>query len=234
MATKKGGYFLKGTVHLEWAGKRVPSVTTILNNAQNPGGLIHWAWQTGMDGKDYREERDVAAEIGTMAHKMAEEHARFGANFDEDIVAKQFGVDSEKAAKAMVAFKAFLDWKRNSRLEITDQELHLTSEQYGYGGTFDALLVNGRRAMGDWKTSSGIYPQHLAQVRAYGQLWEENFPDQPIDGGYHIIRFDRETGGFTHHYWPNFEVDGRDLALEKFHHSLAIYEDDKVLKKMAK
>ena len=34
------------------------------------------------------------------------------------------------------------------------------------------------------------------KVAAYGILWEENFPDQPIDGGYHLVRFARNTAIF--------------------------------------
>ena len=50
MATPKQGYWLEG--------QRLPSVTTVLSRFKDSGGLIHWAWSLGKEGKDYREERD--------------------------------------------------------------------------------------------------------------------------------------------------------------------------------
>jgi len=51
-------------------GVRVPSVTTIIGRFKESGGLIHWAWALGMEGKDYRQVRDSAADAGSLAHSM--------------------------------------------------------------------------------------------------------------------------------------------------------------------
>ena len=61
MPTAKAGYYLVD-------GTRVPSVTTVLGRFKESGPLIHWAWGLGIQGKDYREERDKAADAGTLAH----------------------------------------------------------------------------------------------------------------------------------------------------------------------
>jgi len=53
-------------------GKRVPGVTTILGKYKEAGGLIHWAWDLGMQNIDYRKVRDDAADAGTLAHAMVE------------------------------------------------------------------------------------------------------------------------------------------------------------------
>ncbi len=45
----------------------------------------------------------------------------------------------------------------------------------------------------------------LCQVAAYGKLWEENRPEQPVEGGYHIIRFDKTYGDFSHHWYPELD-----------------------------
>jgi hypothetical protein len=63
-------------IKYEIGGKRVPSVTTIISRFKDSGGLIHWAWQQGMDGLDYRETRDKAALAGHLAHYLMELDAR--------------------------------------------------------------------------------------------------------------------------------------------------------------
>ena len=55
------------------AGQRLPSVTTIISRFKESGGLIHWAWNLGREGQDYRQVRDEAADAGTLAHAMIEE-----------------------------------------------------------------------------------------------------------------------------------------------------------------
>lgn len=213
MPTAKGGYFLK-------SGDRVPSVTTILSRFKDSGGLIHWAWEMGKSGKDYREERDKAADAGTLAHDAVETWIK-----GHPVT---FQGEPEVVAKAQKAFGAFLEWADQTQLKVTHTEIPLVSEKYRFGGTFDAILVKGRRSMGDWKTSGRVYGEYLAQVAAYGLLWEENFPDEPIDGGYHLLRFDKVYGDFHAHWWGELEAGKRYfLRLRE------AYEDDKELQKRA-
>lgn len=211
MPTKVGGYFLDD-------GTRVPSVTTIISRFKDAGGLIHWAWNLGREGKDYRAERDKAADSGTLAHTAVEKWIK-----QESM---EWIGELEVVEKAQVAFSAFLKWAAQTKLSVSHQELALISHQYKFGGTFDAILVQGKRAMGDWKTSNGLYPEYLIQVAAYGHLWMENYPEEPINGGYHILRFDKEFGDFHAHHWSEL-----NRAWEAFLHLRALYEIDKELKK---
>lgn len=213
MPTAKGGYYLK-------SGERVPSVTTVLGRFKEAGGLIHWAWKLGKEGKDYREVRDAAADAGTLAHAAV-----------DDWIHKRpvtFTGDPDVCAKAQKSFEAFLEWASQTQLVVTHTELPLISERYKFGGTFDALLVKGKRSMGDWKSSNAVYGEYLAQVAAYGILWDENFPDQPIDGGYHLLRFDKEYGDFHQHWWGELEAGKRF-----FLNLREAFEDAKELKKRA-
>jgi hypothetical protein len=67
MPSPPKGYYLKD-------GKtRVPGVTTIIGKFKESGGLVHWAWDLGMQGIDYRKARDDAANVGTIAHGMVEQ-----------------------------------------------------------------------------------------------------------------------------------------------------------------
>jgi hypothetical protein len=190
MPTLKGGYHTAD-------GTKVPSVTTIISKFKESGGLIHWAWKLGTEGKDYREVRDKAADAGTLAHELVEKWINkepMSIEGPEDVV-----------AKAKNAFGIFLEWAEQTKLTVTDTEVALVSETYRFGGTLDAMLVNGKRSLGDWKTSNSVYADYLYQLAGYAILWEENFPDRPIEGGFHLMRFAKEFPDFAHHYWGELD-----------------------------
>lgn len=212
--TQHKGYYLKD-------GTRVPSVTTVLGRFKDAGPLMFWAWQCGVNGKDFRAERDAAADAGTLAHKAVEDYIHGNTvNFEGP---------PEVTTKARKSFDAFQEWARQTQLRVDKTEMPLVSEKYRFGGTFDAILLGQKRAMGDWKSSNGIYGEYLAQLAAYGQLWEENFPEEPITGGFHLLRFDKTHGDFTHKWWGELDAGWKYfLALRE------AYEQDKELKARAK
>lgn len=213
MPTQKAGYYLAD-------GARVPSVTTVISRFKDAGGLIHWAWALGKEGKDYKEERDKAADAGTLAHAAVE------AWIHEQPYA--FEGPDEICGKARKAFDAFLSWAGQSQLKITHTEVPLISEKYRFGGTLDAMTISGKRALMDWKSSNRTYGEYLIQVRAYGQLWNENFPADPVTGGYDLVRFDKTYGDFHHHHWD--ELEG---AWKAFLNLRELYDLDKELKARA-
>lgn len=200
MPTQKKGYWVEG--------QRVPSVTTIISRFKDAGGLIHWAWQLGCDGKDYREVRDAAASAGTIAHQLVDDyiHGRSATPLPPEAT-------PEIMAKAQNAFAVFKEWQSQTNLVVEQTELPLVSVKYRFGGTFDAILVKGKRSMGDWKTSNNVYQDYLLQLAAYALLWEENFPDKPLEGGYHLLRFDKEHADFHHHFWSELEEAKRGFIL---------------------
>lgn len=212
MATPKQGYWLEG--------ERLPSVTTVLSRFKESGALMHWAWMEGKAGRDYRETRDTAATIGTVAHELVECHIR-KTQFDPA------PYPPELVERAQKPFGAFLEWAGSTHLQPTETEVSLISRTHRFGGTLDAMLVNGKLALGDWKTSNGVYGDYLMQLAAYGQLWGENRPE-PITGGYHLIRFDKENGDFHHHWYADLTE-----AWEMFRLLRLAYDIDKRLKKRA-
>lgn len=204
MATPAKGYWIDG--------ERVPGVTTILSRFKDSGGLIHWAWNLGREGKDYREVRDNAATIGTIAHDMVECHIR-----KHEFDASPY--PAELVEKAKKSFSAFLEWSTDTRLEAAETEIQMISQKYRYGGTPDVFFVKGKRSLGDWKSSNAIYSEYILQLAAYKNLWEENHPDKPIEGGAHLIRFDKEHGDFHHHYFSDL-----DEAWQAFKHMRSLYD----------
>lgn len=189
-------------------GKRVPGVTTILGRFKESGGLIHWAWDLGMQGKDYREERDSAAGAGTLAHAMIE----------TSIHGREFApekCDEKEWVKARNGFESYEAWAAQSKLEIVETEVHLVSDEYRFGGTPDAIgYVNGELCILDWKTSNALYAENLVQAVAYKSLWEENRPTFPITGGIHICRFSKDHADFEHrHFASDLETPWRAFVL---------------------
>lgn len=204
-------------------GKRVPGVTTILSRFKESGGLLHWAWEQGRDGKDYRESRDAAADAGTCAHAMVEADI-YGASFD----AADYPEDILSSAKG--AFDGYSAWKNQTKLQVVESEVPLVSEVYAYGGTMDAVSIHDGLALLDWKTSNGVHVDYVLQLAAYGQLWNEAHPDRPLVGGYHLIRFGKpkhlsDPVSFEHRFWSSL-----DIALEQFIILRKAYELDKRVK----
>lgn len=226
MPTPPKGYRLKD-------GTKVPGTTTIIGRWKDSGGLIHWAWEQGRDGLDYRHSRDSAADAGTLGHWLVEQHisgipeTKIAAMFEARVDAE--GIDREVADKAIKAYSSYLGWENQTKLKVVEQEMLLVSEVYRFGGTPDAVgEIDGKLCLVDWKTGNALYRDHLVQVAAYKYLWEENHPDRPITGGFHICRFSKDFGDFAHHYY-----DELDLAWKQFVLFREAFEIDKSLKKRA-
>jgi hypothetical protein len=217
-------------------GTRVPGVTTILSKRRDPGGLMHWAWQCGVDGIDYRKARDEAANAGTLVHSMVEEqiHGRdpekvlYVGTFDG--IGKPHAINPEIAKAARVGFKAYLGWLSETRIQFEKTEFPLVSEMYKFGGTPDAVgrLSGGDLVLLDFKTGR-TYPDHLTQISAYKHLWNENNEEQVTSA--HLLRFDKTYGVPTHKFFGNAQLE---VAWEAFKHLLTLYELDKELGRMSK
>lgn len=192
------------------AGRRLPGVTTVIgqNLGWNKRALMHWANQQGLDGRNHWETSQEAADIGTLAHAMVEASLK---GQDWTTMVRLDGVTDEMLGKATVAFRAWEEWRRLVNFELVASEHELVSERYQVGGTIDVAAVQTKMSIVDIKTSNDIYPEHRIQVAAYGLLWNENYPDRPIDA-YYIIRLDKHTGGFAYYYWPELRNEERAFA----------------------
>lgn len=184
------------------AGKRVPSVTTILSRFKDSGGLLYWANQAGLDGLTLDEARTPAATAGTMAHDLVEAHIN---GHDEP----ELRGDKDTIANARAAFDTYLKWQEVTNLTIRHTEVSLVSDKHKFGGRLDAIgLVGNELVMIDWKTSNSVYADYLLQLAGYKILWEENYPEYPLTGGFHLCRFAKEQGDFSHHYFPALDFEG--------------------------
>lgn len=221
MGRPVGGYEIDGV--------KVPGVTTITGRFKDSGGLIYWAWDQGKQGKDFRETKDAAADAGKCLHDMVE------ADWHSKAIDRT-KYKPEVLAKADHAYLAYLAWKESTRLEVIKPELTLLSRKYLFGGTLDAVMVQGTLNIGDWKSSNSIYPDMLVQVAGgYALLWEEAYPDEPLHG-VQLIRFSKpekptDPINFSHHFWS---AEIFPICKAQFLRFREAYDVDKDLKRFCK
>lgn len=168
-------------------GTQVPGASTIAKIGDDGASLIHWAWDLGSRGIDYRKARDQAADIGTIAHFLIE-------CFLHGHVADLSDFSMADIEKANVAFANFQQWWSDEGLTVLEPEVQLVSEEWGFGGTIDAPSRDrdGKIVLLDWKTSKGIYPAHKFQLAAYERLWNENRPDMKVQRR-GVVRIGKES-----------------------------------------
>lgn len=194
-------------IYKDKSGQRLPSVTTIISRFKDSGGLLYWANTCGLDGQTLEEARAPAATAGTMAHDLVEAHIK------GEELPDLFG-NANVIAKARAAFEVYLGWQSMTKLEIRHTEVSLVSEKHRFGGRLDAIgVVNDKLVLVDWKTSNSVYADYLYQLAAYRLMWEETYPDHPIIGGFHLCRFAKEEGDFSHHYFPSLDEETETFLL---------------------
>jgi hypothetical protein len=220
MARPKSGYRNK-------EGKKVVGVTTPIGRFKDSGGLLWWAFEQGKlaeqgEINSLYDKRDESGESGTLAHEMVEDYIDGGEGVDTS------NYSDEIIKQAEQGFENYLNWQENNKIEVVRQEIPLVSEKYQFGGALDGVGYDGqrRRILVDWKTSNKVYPDHIIQIAAYGKLWEENYPNDPITGGYHLCRFSKENADFAHYHFSEL-----DDAWEQFKLFLQCYQIDKLLKR---
>lgn len=192
------------------AGEKAPSVTTIIGRFKDSGGLIYWAFKEGCaqglekaknPAMNFDLYREKAAEAGTMAHDMVEAHIK-------GLELPKLEGSADTIAKANRSFDAFLKWQSMTKIEVRHTEVPLVSERYKFGGRIDAVgMIGNELVLLDWKTSNSVYADYTIQLAAYQLLWEETYPDHPLAGGAHLLRFAKEEGDFAHHHFPRLEKE---------------------------
>lgn len=149
----------------------MPGTTTVMGSFKDSGGLVHWAWQQGKAGLDYRQTRDKAAEQGTSIHDLAESH----------ILGKIYEVPKDEIV--LSAFNKFKEWWEEHDFEVIWTEEQMVSEKYQYGGCPDLYVKqksNDKCWLIDFKTGKRIYPDTVIQMGAYKNLIEENLHERVL------------------------------------------------------
>ncbi len=206
-------------------GTKVSGVTTITsgNLGWNKQALMYWANQEGLAGRNHRDTAKKAADAGTIGHYLIDCDIK---RHKPDL--SQFkDADADTISKGETCLLNFLEWKKVVNLRVHKTEINLVSEKYHYGLTPDCIgYVTDKLSLIDWKTGNGIYEDMLIQLAAYKQGWEENNPDMPLTGGYHLLRIGKDNADFHHHHWGELSE-----AWETFLHLLSLHNLHSVLKK---
>ena len=132
--------------------------------------------------KAHTKALSVAADIGSQAHGMVEW------TFRKEL--KQAVAPEPKLTdKALWAFMAWEDWRKQANLVPLAIEQMVWSSKYGYAGTLDLyaeldLPTGGRgRCLIDFKTGKAIYSEASLQISAYAEaLIEMGHAERPVHG----------------------------------------------------
>ena len=201
------------------SGEIVPGVTTPLN-LLGKEALIHWAWQCGVDGVDYRKARDEKGSIGTLVHSMILADLKGMAIYLKDYP----DYSNNQLDKAITCLVKYFDWKKGKNIEIIFCEQPLVSEEFRYGGTPDlAAIIEGTPTLVDFKSGRGIYDEYWYQLAAYRQLLSEN---DFTATRYGIIRIGTDEKQDIEEQWRN----NLSREFEIFKHCLGIYNLRKAIK----
>jgi hypothetical protein len=199
-------------------GKRLYGVTSVLGVIAKPQ-LISWAaneavkylidnsvWEKTREEVEtllqeaktaHRRKSEKAASVGTDVHALCEEYVK-------DCI-KDGGVAKDFIhADPMV--NKFISWAVENKVKFLDSERKMYSEKLWVAGTCDFIAeINGKRMMGDIKTSSGIYGrEYFLQCAGYILMAEEH--GEKYDGSI-IVRLGKDG---------SFEVkEGWDLETDK-------------------
>lgn len=200
-------------------GTRVPGVTTIIGRFKDSNGLLFWAFEQGQSGAaSLYEKAEVAADIGSIAHDAVEHHLR-KEEFEFD--------ESDIGQKAKQAFEQYLTWEKQTAVKVLATEVNLVSEKHRFGGCPDAVgQMDGKYVLLDWKTSNAVYADHLIQLAAYRELWNETHPKMQLSDDAYLCRFSKE--------YPDFEVrkfSGLEQGWKIFQLYREAYDLDKELRK---
>lgn len=179
---KEHAYFLDG--------KPLHGTTTVLGVIAKPA-LIPWAakmavdyiienFDTEMTEKGicitatlaeeakhaHSKKKESAGEAGTEAHKEIETIINNAIELGEGII---YSAHSENKQ-----VKKFIDWAIENQVKFLASEQRLYSEEWWTAGTADFICeIKGNLYVGDVKTSSAIYPEHMWQASAYAKMAEE-------------------------------------------------------------
>lgn len=166
-------------------GKSLLGVTSVLSVINKPA-LVQWAANCVVDYLKVKIEAGAGLDelkLDTL-FKEAKQHYK---TISED--AKVFGTLVHNWIEAYIkgknpaplvndnarkAVDTFLAWAKEKNVKFTSSEKIIYSKKFDYAGTCDFTCeIDGKRYVGDIKTSKGIYEEYLLQVAAYRYALQE-------------------------------------------------------------
>ena len=128
----------------------------------------------------HRKKKEKAGDWGTAVHLAVEEwikEQKEPTNLDE---------------KGMEAFNNFKNWATENKVEFLESERHIWSKELWIGGIVDLVFkMDGKKYIGDIKTSSGIYNEAFFQMGAYHLCLDEMGEAKDVEG-YIVINLKKD------------------------------------------
>jgi hypothetical protein len=169
--------------------------------------------------KIHQERKEAAATKGTMVHEWIEKYIQAK-------LAGQPQPELPKDEQILNGALAFMQWENAHNVQFIATEKLVYSKKHDYVGTMDCeAIIDGKRSVVDFKTSSGLYNEMRYQVAAYRGADEEE-TGKEYDGPNWIIRFDKDTAEFEPH-----EINEQAKDFKAFLGALALKKRDKELSK---
>lgn len=142
--------------------------------------------------------KQEAADSGTLVHKWAEDFIN-GKNPPIPGEGKKKVKMTKQEIEVQNGVLAFSEWVNKHNVKFVSSERVVYSKEHNYIGTMDAeAIIDGKKCVIDFKTSSGIWDEYFLQVAAYQRAAEEE--GSKYDGDPWIVRFskkdkiDKKTG----------------------------------------
>jgi hypothetical protein len=127
-------------------------------------------------------------DMDAIPEVLGEHHAKSGSQVSLSEWIEEFNTD----------ITAFAQWVHDYDVKPLAIGIMLVSRNLGIGGQLDLVCdMNAecytektphaqrkrvRRVVDNKSGKHGFYESHICQVKAYGMIWDENFPEYPIDG----------------------------------------------------
>ena len=161
----------------------------------------------------HRRKKEDAGQKGTDVHEIIENLIKQAMQLNEGYL-DLFKHDNKQVQN-------FIDWAVNNKVQFLESEKKMYSKVNWVAGTVDfTCIMDGKKYVGDIKTSSGIYSREpFAQCACYRMMLEE-MGEKDFEGS--IIINIKKTGVFDEekdvHFSPYYEDD-----LKLFLSALSIY-----------
>lgn len=208
------------------AGLAIPGTSDITGRFMDRSRLLFWAFKRGKEGLPQLYDDNVL-NIGTAVHMMAEMDLKDRPRDDIEYYLEQTLTNRADRSKAEAAFRAYRQWRDEFHVRAYVQEASLVSEQLQYGGTLDTVaIVRNGLGLVDFKTSNSgeVYEDMVLQLAAYGILWNETHPDEPLES-YHLIVLPKDGSKHVHR---EFSEDALHPYRQKFWCYRKAYDLDKI------
>jgi len=228
--TKKNQYILDGQSYYR--------VTSILNAINKPA-LMPWKAQITLE----KAERVLSALEGTTItiDKPWIDNVIETARAEPDHVlgtATTFGTNAHYALEQYIAngvvphdmdmfrvIGAFQTWAKSNQIELLPHMCEVTvAHSDGYAGTIDAVAIKGNElVIVDWKTSNGLYAEHMLQVSAYAKALQLA-TGMPVNEAW-IVRFPREKPepGNSDFHWVHLGIKELNSNFDLFRAAQKLY-----------